>query len=676
MPGLDDATRQLVLSLQLSITPGVITDTSAIPVHGIDGSSHAILRLRRPTSIELPSVMARLRHNSSLGTISGVAAPLKLGVTEDFALVWSLYNTASYSPITPKVNTALTLTAIAEAANTLVAAGVHGNLKPGNLLVSSESHQPLLIDFDSQRVTTDQLLERLDEALLFQPHYLRKTARETVERPRRSFLRNSGRQGHDAFALAAMCIYLLYGSAPSLSGLLLAANDREHIELWEAHIAYGVSASLSATLRAALYAELEDRDDPLDNLVNGLTSCPEANLTATKLRRLKHKGWNFPATVQEAAAQESAAALPDASAGDQDKAEEPSAAADTTRDLNELLPPERSAAAINAALDRYVIGQEHAKKEFSVLLSMHLTWFEEQNRLHKPPNAVLIGPTGVGKTHSLRTAAEYLRIPYTIIDATSLVPSGIVGYQVEDAVEDLVAAAGSILAKADRPRVDDDDIALAERGIVFFDEFDKLARSEDQRDAVGREQVQRRLLKAIEGTVMSVGQTRHTDRQRRHLDTSGLLFVASGAFDAIETPRIRNQRPDRLQRTLRSSEGIISADLISYGFLPELVARLQTIIRFVGLTVDQLENILRNSEITPIAVWKNHFARLGKELIVTDGALRAVAQRAEELALGARGLQTILFPLLSETAYDFEASNDEKFVLDSQNVHRGRRVGS
>lgn len=665
---LDDGTSRLIASLELAPEgPARVGGSSTtILVRGKGEREVVMLRLWRPDQSALLAVRNKLRTNSALGTHSGVAAPIKFGTSDDLAIVWALYNTSKYSPIQAMNKPEIILPCISEIALTLIRSGHHGNLKPGNILISSTGGQPLVMDFGFEKNTTAAALSNRDVTLMFQPGYL-VDGRSTDDSD--EFMDWRRKETSDAFALAALCIHLLSAKAPSWADLISNTSNNDNSAIWEPLIPHGLSASLTSVLKSALVPQRIRRGETLANLARDLLSSEEARLTEAKTRRLKQKGWSIDPPPS------------DTNENDDDDDDEQIPEEDTNKDqgpwdLNLLLPPGRMAGEICQALDRFVIGQEFAKKEFSVLLSMHLTWFEEQNRLHKPPNAILVGSTGIGKTHSLRTAAEYLRIPYTIIDATSLVPSGIVGYQIEDAIADLVAGAESILAKSGRARFPDDDIKLAERGILFIDEFDKLVRSRDARDDYGKEQVQRRLLKAIEGSIMSVGVTRHTGDVRRSLDTSGLLFIASGAFQGIDSPKIRSQRPDRLQRVLKTTEGIIAADLITYGFLPELIARLQTIIRFAELTTEQLEGILRNMEVTPTAVWENHFKRLGKELVITDDALRAVALSAGDLGLGARGLQQVLFPLLSSVAYDLETSSDQRFVLEEHHVLRGRRAGS
>ena len=164
-----------------------------------------------------------------------------------------------------------------------------------------------------------------------------------------------------------------------------------------------------------------------------------------------------------------------------------------------------SAHEIKAHLDTKVVGQESAKTQISILLSMHLSWFRHQERSRRSPNAIIIGPTGVGKTHTARVAAEFLKVPFVHVDTTSLVPSGIVGLQIEDVLADVVREASDMLKRERRAVGNDADLELARRGIVFFDEFDKIRSKQSGGGDSNSDtlSVQRRLLKLADGAVMS-----------------------------------------------------------------------------------------------------------------------------------------------------------------------------
>ena len=323
-----------------------------------------------------------------------------------------------------------------------------------------------------------------------------------------------------------------------------------------------------------------------------------------------------------------------------------------------------TAHAIKERLDTKVVGQDSAKRQLAVLLSMHMSWFGRQDRLHRSPNALLIGPTGVGKTHTIRVASEYLGIPFVAVDTTSLVESGIVGYQIEEVLQDLARAAAQIVKRRSNTPKPDEDIELARRGIIFLDEFDKIAVREEARDA-GRMDgfaVQRRLLKLAEGAVLGVGvrQRQFDERAARSIDTSGILLLAGGAFFNIDEPRVRAKRSAELQRELSKGNPnvVVSADVVSYGIMPELVARLPIIVEFTPLDESHLMGILDNPEISPIRVWTDHFETLGLSLSVSTDAKEYVARRALSLKMGARGLDQVLYPLMHNLAYEAEISRE------------------
>lgn len=325
---------------------------------------------------------------------------------------------------------------------------------------------------------------------------------------------------------------------------------------------------------------------------------------------------------------------------------------------------------IKEHLDTKVVGQEAAKIQISVLFSMHMNWFRHQERMHRSPNAVLIGPTGVGKTHTIRVASEYLKIPFITVDTTTLVPSGIAGLQVEDILGDLVREANDIIIKEGRPRYDDDDIELARRGIIFFDEFDKINAGNsiirNYNETINLS-VQRSLLKLTDGSKKGVGVRGHVTIDRpRSIDTSGILILAGGAFVGIEKNEIRTLRPAELQRDLAKSNNVntlVSADIVNYGFMPELVARLPVIVEYKQLDENDLLSILNNTDVSPIQTWIEHFKLLGKELIISEEGKQYAIKKAVILKMGARGLQQILFPTLAKLAYTIESLSETAFTI-------------
>ena len=341
------------------------------------------------------------------------------------------------------------------------------------------------------------------------------------------------------------------------------------------------------------------------------------------------------------------------------------------------LPEFRTAHEIKGHLDGRVIGQDQAKEQLSVALSMHLGWFGTQDRAHKPPNIVAIGPTGVGKTHTIREASQFLGIPFVVLDATSLVPAGIVGAQVEDALDELVRDAARLLIAQEAVDFDGQQLELARRGVIYIDEFDKLAAPSDdatEPNALKRT-VQRRLLKLVEGSVMATrvpGRSYDTQPALRSIDTSGILMIAGGSFDGIDSVGIRRQRSERMRRALGDPTSAISADLVAYGLIPELVARFPVLVRYEQLDAQAIEGILRTADVTPVQVWFDHFTRLGRSLEIGDDVYKEVARQVVALNMGARGINQVLFPVLADVTFEAETATPKPFVLDLEEWKRRR----
>lgn len=313
-----------------------------------------------------------------------------------------------------------------------------------------------------------------------------------------------------------------------------------------------------------------------------------------------------------------------------------------------------NASAIRSRLDDLVIGQIEAKERLSFLLSMHQTWDPRLYPLNPPPNGLILGPTGCGKTFSVQVASEALGVPFLAVDSTTLVPSGARNGNsidlVTEEVGDLIISNDERLKELGiKPEI------IAKRNpkaIIFFDEFDKLTSRKDDTNKQWKLDVQRILLKFVESNIS----TAVTAANR------GILSLAGGAFVGIESNDIVRQRRPEVAALMRTAPkgAVVAEDVVNYGFMPELVARFPAIIQYEALPEDALLKILQHQKTSPLIVWQNHFTQLGKELSFSDGFMAAVAKRATALQMGARALQQVVFQALARRAYAFEESPDVK----------------
>ena len=345
---------------------------------------------------------------------------------------------------------------------------------------------------------------------------------------------------------------------------------------------------------------------------------------------------------------------------------------DTDIGLMELPKPQD----IKQVLDQYVIGQEEAKKSLSVAVYNHYKRINAAQKLEdvelQKSNILLVGPTGVGKTLLAQTLARMLNVPFAIADATSLTEAGYVGEDVENILLKLIQAA-------------DYDLEKAEKGIVYIDEIDKIARKTDNpsitRDASG-EGVQQALLKILEGTVASVppqGGRKHPHQEFMQIDTTDILFICGGAFDGLEKI-IQNRIGKKgigfgaevLGRDNKNVgeilKHILPQDLLKYGLIPEFVGRIPVIATLEPLDHQALVRILTEPRNAMVKQYQKLFELDDVSLEFKEGSLQAIAEEAIKCNTGARGLRAIMEEVLVDVMFELPSRDDISRCIITRDV--------